>query len=215
MSNDAQLQDAVLSALRWEPSVTASHVGVTASAGIVTLTGHVDDFASKHAAETAALRVKGVKAVADELEIRLPFAKTRADDQIASAAVARLAWDVTIPQDAVQIRVEHGWVTLTGEVEWHYQKENAARNVGMLFGVLGVADHLTLKSRVSLHDLGRGVMDALHRSWVDPATIKVTASGGHVRLTGSVHSPHERTLAADAAWASPGTTWVDNELVID
>ena len=214
MSHDSQLQEAVLAALKWEPSVTAAHVGVTASAGVITLTGHVDNYASKHAAEIAASRVKGVKAVADELEIRLPFAVTRSDDQIASAAVDRMSWDVTVPRDTVKIRVEKGWVTLSGEVNWHYQRENAVRNIRPLFGVIGISDQISIKPRVNVTDISDGIMEALHRSWFDPKTIKVTAEGGTVRLSGVVHSPDDRETAAEAAWAAPGTTSVENELAI-
>ncbi len=214
MLHDDQLQQAVFASLKWEPSVTAAHIGVTASAGVVTLTGHVDNYASKHAAEMAASRVKGVKAVADEIEIRLPFAVTRADDQIASAAVERLAWDVTVPRDAVHVRVEKGWVTLSGEVDWHYQKENAARNIRTLFGVIGISNQVELKPRVNVLDISDDIMDALNRSWFDPKTIHVSANGGTVRLTGTVHSPHDRETAAEAAWAAPGTISVENDIAI-
>jgi osmotically-inducible protein OsmY len=115
MSNDRDLQNAVLAELTWEPSVTAAHIGVTASAGVVTLTGHVGSFAEKHAAETAARRVKGVKAVAEEIEIRLSSDFERTDDQIAAAVVERLFWDVTVPRDSAKVQIENGWVTLTGE----------------------------------------------------------------------------------------------------
>ena len=214
MSHDNQLQQAVTASLKWEPSVTAAHIGVTASAGVVTLTGHVDNYASKHAAEMAASRVKGVKAVADEIEIRLPDAVSRADDQIAAAAVERLAWDVTVPQDAVHVRVEKGWVTLTGEVDWHYQKENAARHVRTLFGVVGITDQISLRARVNVLEIGDDITDALRRSWFDPETITVTASGGTVRLGGTVRFPHDREAAAEVAWAAPGTTSVDNEIAV-
>ena len=214
MSHDSQLQETVLAALRWEPSVTSAHVGVTASAGVVTLTGHVDSYASKHAAEIAASRVKGVKAVADEIEIRLPSALIRGDDEIAQAAVNRLFWDVTVPRDAIHIRVESGWVTLTGEVEWHYQKENAVRNVRPLFGVIGITDQIAIRPRVDVMDISDSIMDALHRSWFDTDTIKVTAQGGTVRLSGVVHSVGDRQTAAEAAWSAPGTTSVENEIAI-
>jgi osmotically-inducible protein OsmY len=214
MSQDSHLQEAVLAALKWEPSVTAAHVGVAARDGVVTLTGHVENYASKHAAEIAASSVKGVKAIADELEIRLPFAITRSDDEIATAAVDRLAWDVTVPRDAVKIRVENGWVTLTGEVEWHYQKDNAAKNIRPLFGVIGISDQVTIRPRVDVSHISDHIMEALHRSWFDPKTITVSADGGTVRLRGTVHSPHDRWTASEAAWAAPGTTSVENELVI-
>lgn len=118
MSQDSLLQLAVLAELGWDPSVTASHIGVTANAGVVTLTGHVETYAEKLAAENAARRVKGVKAVAEELEVELPFERIRGDDDIAAAVLDRLAWDVSIPPDAVSVKVEQGWIVLTGDVNW-------------------------------------------------------------------------------------------------
>jgi osmotically-inducible protein OsmY len=129
MLNDSQLQQAVLAELKWEPSIAAAHIGVTAKAGVVALTGHVESFMEKHAAETAAGRVKGVKAVAEEIEVRLPFDTKRGDEEIAAAAIERFSWDVSVPPDAVKVKVEKGWITLTGVVDWHYQKEAAEQDV--------------------------------------------------------------------------------------
>ena len=112
MSNDSQLQQAVLAELKWEPSVTAAHIGVTAKGGVVALTGHVESFVEKQAAETAAARVRGVKAVAEEIEVRLPFDTKRSDEEIAAAAIERLSWDVSVPRDAIKVRVEKGWAYL-------------------------------------------------------------------------------------------------------
>ena len=117
MSQDSQLQQSILAEFDWEPSVTAGHIGVTASGGVVTLSGHVDSYAKKLAAETAARRVKGVKAVAEEIEVRLPFETKRSDEEIAAAAVSRLAWNVSVPRDSIGVKVEDGWVTLTGQVD--------------------------------------------------------------------------------------------------
>ncbi|HEY5106476.1 MAG TPA: BON domain-containing protein [Caulobacteraceae bacterium] len=214
MSRDHELQQAVLEELSWEPSVTAAHIGVAANAGVVTLTGHVESFANKHAAETAALRVKGVKAVAEEIEVHLPFDRKRGDDQIAAAAIDRLAWDVSIPKDAVKVKVENGWVNLTGQVEWHYQHEAAQQDVRRLLGVVGVSNQITIKPRVDVSDIGNDIKSALHRSWFDPEAVRVSAEAGRVRLTGTVHSPHERYVAAAAAWAAPGVTTVENDIAI-
>ena len=122
MPFDKQLQQAVLAELDWRPSVVAGHIGVTADAGIVTLTGHVESFAEMHAAETATRRVRGVKAVAEEIRVELPFERVRRDDDIAAAALERLAWDTWVPPDAITVKVEQGWITLTGQVPWYYQK---------------------------------------------------------------------------------------------
>ena len=135
MSHDSQLQQAVLAELNWEPSVTAANIGVTAKSGVVALTGHVGSYVEKYAAETAARRVKGVKAVAEELEVRLPSDIERDDADIAEAALDRLAWDASVPNDTVKIKVESGLVTLTGEVDWHYQKTAAERDVGGMYKI--------------------------------------------------------------------------------
>ncbi len=215
MSDDKQLQERVLAELRWDPSVTAAHIGVAANAGVVTLTGHVDSYAEKRAAETAAHRVKGVKAVAEEIEVRLPFETKRDDDDIAAAAVDRLAWDVSVPRDAVKIKVEDGWITLSGEVNWYYQKEAAEQDVRRLFGVTGVSNKVSIKPRVNALNIRDDIMHAMDRSWFfDPKTITVSAVGGKVRLTGTVPSLHDWKVAASTAWAAPGVTDVENNLIV-
>jgi osmotically-inducible protein OsmY len=215
MSNDDHLRRAVLAELKWEPGVTAAHIGVTAEAGVVTLTGHVETLAEKHAAEAAALRVKDVHAVADELEVRLRPETRLTDDAIAAAAMERLAWDVSVPLGSVQVIVEDGWVTLSGEVEWHYQRAAAEQDVQRLHGVVGVNNRIAIKSILQASDIGDEIMHALHRSWFfDPKTINVTAEDGTVRLTGTVHSAHERQVAAATAWSAPGVTEVENHIRI-
>ena len=214
MSHDSELQQAVLSELGWEPSVTAAHIGVAASAGVVTLTGHVKTYAEKHAAETAAARVKGVKAVAEELEIKFDTGMSRTDEAIATAAVDRLAWDVSVPYDSVKVKVEKGWVTLSGQVNWKYQKEAAEQDVSRLFGVLGVSNQTTIKAKVDTSNLSDDIKHALHRAWFDPKTVDVSAEGGRVKLTGTVHSMHDRLMAGDTAWAAPGATHVENDIAV-
>ena len=216
MSQDSNLQQAVTAELGWEPSITAAHIGVTAENGVVTLSGHVNSFVQKHAAEDAARRVKGVRAVAEEIEVRLAFESERGDGDIATAAVNRLAWDMSVPRDAIKVQVEHGWVTLTGTVEWHYQKVAAVSAIRSLMGVVGVSDQMVLRPRVSTGNISDNIMHALHRSWFfDPDTIKVTASGGDIRLTGFVKSWHDRQVASETAWAAPGATSVVNELMVE
>lgn len=216
MSHDSELQKAVTAELGWEPSVIAAHIGVTANAGIVTLTGHVSSYAEKHAAEVATGRVKGVRAVAGELEVRLPFETKRTDEEIAAAAVERLSWDVSVPRDAVQVRVDKGWITLSGEVDFHFQKRLAEENVRRLIGVTGVTDQVAIRPRVDASGLSEDITHALHRSWVlDPKTVTVTAEGGRVHLTGTVQTYHDRQIAADTAWAAQGVTDVENDLSIN
>jgi osmotically-inducible protein OsmY len=215
MPNDNRLQQAVLEELNWEPSVTAAHIGVTANAGIVTLTGHVESFAQKHAAEVAVRRVKGVKAVAGEIEVRLPYETKRSDEEIAGAAIGRFEWDVSIPRDTVKVTVDKGWVTLTGEVDWYYQKDSASMDVRTLYGVTGVSNQITIKPTVNTSNISDDIMHALGRSWFfDPRTIVVSAQGGKVRLTGTVSSWHDRQIAATTAWAAPGATAVENDIAV-
>jgi osmotically-inducible protein OsmY len=214
MSNDTVLKESILAELLWEPSVSAAHIGVTARDGVITLTGHVQTYAEKHAAEAAVRRVKGVKAIAEEIEVKLSFDVKRTDEDIAGAIVSRLAWDSTIPKDAVKATVQDGWVTLTGEVNWHFEHDAAAQEVRKLWGVIGVTNEITVKSRVDTSNVREDINRALHRSWFDPQNIKVTAEGGRVKLTGTVHSWSDRMLAGTTAWAAPGATVVENDLVI-
>jgi osmotically-inducible protein OsmY len=216
MSNetDAILKTTVLAELAWEPAVTAAHIGVTARDGVITLSGHVERFAEKQAAQSAVLRVKGVKAVAEEIEVKLPFDVKRGDDDIASAAVERLAWDSTLPRGAVKVTVQDGWVTLTGEVDWHFEHDAAAQDVRRLWGVIGVSNQITLKPRVNTYNLTSEISAALHRSWFAPNDIKVVADGGKVTLTGHVKSWSERELAGSTAWGARGATDVENYLII-
>ena len=214
MSTDATLKDSVLAELAWEPSVTAAHIGVTARDGVVTLSGHVQRFAEKQGAQSAALRVKGVKAVAEEIEVKLPFDTIRSDDDIARAAIDRLSWDSTLPKDAVKVTVQDGWVTLTGEVGWHFEHDAAAEDVRHLWGVVGVSNQITLKPTVDTHNLASKISGALNRSWFNPEGIEVTADGGTVTLRGHVKSWSERDLAGSTAWAAPGATDVENYLII-
>lgn len=214
MSQDRQLQEAVLSQFMWEPSIDGAHIGVAANNGVVTLTGHVETYMQKHSAEKAAARVRGVKAVAQELEVRLAHNAKRNDEDIARAAVDRLAWEVSLPHDAIKVKVEKGWVTLTGEVEWQYQKESAERHVRNLIGVVAVSNEMKIKPRANASNISADIDSALHRSWFDREQITVTTDGGKVKLTGSVHSPSERWTAGSTAWGSPGATSVENDLVI-
>jgi osmotically-inducible protein OsmY len=215
MSNDNMLQKAVIAELSWEPMVTSAHIGVTANSGVITLTGHVASFMEKHAAETAASRVKGVKAVAEEIEIKLAGDMRRTDDQIAAAALEGFAWDVSIPKDRIKVTVEKGWVSLTGEVDWHFQKDAAEHDVRRLFGVVGVSNQIVIKPLTRPSDVHEKIMTALNRSWFDPAHISVSAEGGVVQLDGNVRSWHERQLAETAAWGAPGVTHVQDNITIN
>ena len=214
MYNDQNLRDAVLEELAWEPSVTAAHIGVTAREGVVTLSGHVESFVEKHAAESAVRRLKGVKAVAEEIEVRLPDDIRRDDADIARAAISKLTWNSSVPVDAISVVVEKGWVTLSGKVEWHFQSEAVVCDVRPLWGVVGVTNDIRIRPPVNTAILVGDITRALNRAWGDPRSIKVTADGGRVRLTGTVHSWSDRVLAAKTAWAAPGAAAVENDLII-
>ena len=210
---DSDVKRDVLNELMWDQSVTASHVKVSANDGIVTLSGSVPHYIEKVAAEHAAKRVGGVKAVADELEVKGEFDKS--DEEIARAALNALKWNYSVPND-IKVTVEKGWITLDGEADWDYQR-NAARNaVGELLGVSGVTNSMTLKSSAAIPtDIKNRIEEALKRSAeAEGRQITVAVSGDKVTLTGHVHSFSEVEDARLAAWNSPGVMSVVNNLTI-
>lgn len=216
MKSDVQLQLDVIDELRWEPSIATQEIGAAVKDGVVTLAGYVQCYAQKVAAERAAARVAGVKAVADDLQVRLPSELERSDTEIAHAAVESLAWDALVPDDRLQVKVANGWVTLEGEVEWQFQREAAERCIQGLIGVRGVTD------RVVVHPAGDAtaevthkIKDALRRSAeIDAARITVESHDGSVTLRGSVRSWAEREDAERAAWSAPGITKVVDQIAI-
>jgi len=215
MSDDKQLKQNILAELAWEPSINAAHIGVTTHNGVATIGGHVEHYFEKRAAEAAAGRVKGVKAVVEDIEVRVPAYGKQTDEELATAALNRLASDISVPRDAIKLTVEKGWVTLNGAVDWHYQLDAAAQDVRGLMGVIGVSNNITIKPRVNVSNLSDDIMHALNRSWFfDPTTINVSASDGRVKLTGTVDSWNEREIAAATAWAAPGATSVENNIVV-
>ena len=212
---DEQIKTAVLEELRWEPSVTEAHIGVTARDGVVTLTGNVRSFAERYAAEQAVQRVKGVKAVAADIEVRLPFEVKRRDEEIAAAIVDHLAWDSEVPKDAIKAKVSKGAVTLTGQVDYHFQQQAAESHVRRLSGVISVMNDVTIKPQVDTPHLSDDIQHALNRSWFfDPELVHVSAQGGKVKLSGTVHTPHDRHKAAMTAWAARGATSVENDILV-
>ena len=213
---DKILKQNVLDELAWEPSVNAAHIGVTARDGVVTLTGHVCSYTEKLAAERATGRVSGVKAVAEELEVRYLDGAATTDEDIAKRAIQSLAWDVSIPDDKVKIKVEKGWVTLTGNVDWHYQKHDVESHIRKLQGVMGVFDNITIKPTVHVSDVRSKIVAAFGRSAeIDADDIIVTSDGGKVTLSGDVATFSEKWLAQSTAWSAPGVTQVENLLTVN
>jgi osmotically-inducible protein OsmY len=212
---DEQIQKDVLSELKWDARVQPNEIGVMVKDGVVTLTGWVDSYTKKWAAEEAAHRVRGVKAVANEIEVRLPSASERTDADIAAAVARALEWDAFIPLDRLDVTVAKGWVTLKGEVEWQYQKEDAERVVRRLTGVKGVTNLITVKPRITPSELKQKIEQALVRSAeTDAQRITVEVEGSKVILKGTVRSWAEREEAARVAWLAPGVTSVENRITL-
>jgi len=215
MKSDMELKQDVVNELQWEPSVNEAHIGVTVKDGIVTLTGHIPSYAEKQGAETAAKRVYGVKAVADELDVKLPGSSKHTDADIAQACVSALKFNYSVPDERIKVVVSSGRVTLEGEVEWQYQRETAMNAVRYLSGVVSVSNNITVKACVSPSDVKIKIEAAFRRSAViDARRVSVDARDGKVVLRGSVRSWVEREEAQQAAWAAPGVTAVENQLAV-
>jgi osmotically-inducible protein OsmY len=212
---DKLLKQHVQSALDWEPSLDASDIGISVDEAVVTLRGNVASYAEKIAAERVALRVYGVKAVANDLAVRLVSGFERTDTEIAQAAVAALKWNTVVPNDRVTVTAANGWLTLNGTLDWQYQKDAAARAVRDLMGVKGVTNNIAVQPRAKTMDVRDKIEAAFKRSAeIDARRINVTATDGKVILSGNVHSWAERQEAERAAWAAPGVTQVEDRLTI-
>lgn len=211
---DGNLQQAVIDELDWEPSVNAADIGVTTKEGVVTLRGRVATYAEKLAAEKAAGRVTGVKAVAEELEVHWLFDPPD-DGDIAQAAIQALSWDVEVPKDGVTVKVEKGLVTLAGTVDSHFQSRAAVKAVARLRGVRRVSNEIAIRPPVAASDVKSRIKAALSRhAQIDADKIDVTTEGGKVTLTGTVESWQERRVAEHTAWSAPGVERVDDRLTV-
>jgi osmotically-inducible protein OsmY len=212
---DKELKQHVQNALDWEPSLDAIDIGISVDESVVTLRGNVASYAEKIAAERTALRVYGVKAVANDLAVHLVNGFERTDTEIAQAAVAALRWNTVVPGDRVTVTAANGWLTLNGTLDWQYQKDAAARAVRDLMGVKGVMNNITVQPRVKTIDVRDKIEAAFKRSAeIDARRINVTAADGKVILSGNVHSWAERQEAERAAWAAPGVKQVEDRLTI-
>jgi osmotically-inducible protein OsmY len=214
--DDKQLRQNIIDELEFEPSVDAQDIGVAVSDGVVTLSGHVFSYAQKVAAQHAVQRIKGVRAIAQEIEVRYPGEKKTADDEIAKRALNILKWDAVIPEEMVKVTVQKGWVLLTGEVDWQFQKKAAEDAIRKLSGVTGVSNSIVIKPRVSASDIKKKIEAALARNaHVESRAIRVNVSDGNkVRLEGAVDSWDDRDIVENAAWSVPGVQSVDNRLAI-
>ncbi|MGZ5920303.1 MAG: BON domain-containing protein [Rhizomicrobium sp.] len=214
--SDKRLQQDVIDELDFEPSVNAAHIGVTASNGVVTLSGHVGSYAEKIAAERAAKRVKGVQAIAQEIEVRYPSDKKTADDEIAGRVVSILQWSAVVPRDSVQVKVQDGWVTLTGQVNWQFERAAAEAEIRRLSGVAGVINSITIRPRVEATDVKHRIEEALKRNAeVEAGGVRVSVlGGGKIALDGKVHDWRERDAVKRAAWSAAGVMAVEDRLAI-
>ena len=212
---DIQLRQEVLDELEFDPVIDAAHIGVTVDGGVVTLTGHVSSYAEKLAAEAAVRRVRGVRAIAEEIEVRYPGHKQTSDDEIARRALSILRWDVFVPDEAIKLTVHKGLVTLAGEVQRYFQKYAAETAIRKLSGVTGVVNDITIKPTANVANIKGKIEDALKRhAEVEAKGIRVTVLNDEVTLDGKVDSWDERQAVISAAWSAPGVRSVEDNLTV-
>ncbi len=215
MKTDSQLQQDVHAELQWEPAVHAARIGVQAKDGVVTLAGQVDTCQEKWAAERAAQRVPGVTALASDLQVQLTSLGRRADGDIAQSVANVLAWSAALPADAIQVVVEGGWVTLSGDVDWQYQRQAAIDSVRLLFGVTGVSNDIRIRPKLQAAPVQSEIEAALQRSALaDAKAISVAVHGSDITLSGHVRNWAERATATQSAWGTPGVRNVVDMLTL-
>ncbi len=212
---DYEIQQDVIDEMNWDPSVLSTQLSISTKDGIVTLKGTVPHYYQKSLAESAAQRVGGVKAVVDEIEVNLDKSYQKSDESLAGAASNALAWDYSVPEEGIKIAVEKGWITLSGETDWVFEKEAAKKAVEHLVGVRGVRNNLSVKPKVFPSDIKEKIQAAFKRSAeIEGREIDVVVRGNKVTLEGKVHSLHEQTEAGLTAWNAPGVMVVENNIQI-
>lgn len=212
--DDKLVRKLVEDELQFQPSVDAAHIGVSVNKGIVHLNGRIPSFAQKAAIESAVKRVKGVRGYVEDLIVQ-PNGDARSDDALAIQAANILEWDTVLPKDAVKVKVERGWVTLSGDVEWAFQRAAAERGLHRLQGVRGVSNLIMIKPKVTAQDVKHRIEQALERqAELEADGITITVQDGKVRLDGKVRAWRERDIIERAAWAAPGVTAVDDHMTV-
>jgi osmotically-inducible protein OsmY len=215
VKTDSQLQKDVMDELQWEPRVDHANIGVAAKDGVITLSGYVSSYAAKIAAEKATRRVKGVRGLAEEIDVRFPSDPKTSDPEIAKRIADMFDWSVTIPRGKIAVKVEHGWVTLSGDVDYHFHRESAKELAGRINGVKGVTNLIAVKKAPSTADVRERIVAAFKRSAdLDASTITVVTDGDTVRLGGKVHAWYERQIAERAAWAAPGVNKIEDNIMV-
>lgn len=213
---ESQLRQDIIDEYEFDPSFDGRHVGVAVDRNVVTLSGHVNSYAEKLAAIAATRRVKGVHAIAENIEVRYPFQSKTADDQIAQRASDILTWDTIVPSNSVDVLVQDGWITLTGDVDWHYERAAAEDDVRKLSGVVGVTNNIKIRPHVDASDIRGKIESALKRhAEVEADAIRITVQNGNkVLLEGNVDNWDERHKVENAALSTPGVSSVDDRLTI-
>jgi osmotically-inducible protein OsmY len=216
MKTDSELKKDVLAELSWDALVPEAKIGVAVQEGVVTLSGHLDNYAEKVAARRAVERVSGVKAIAMEMEVLPQGLHKRSDTEIAMAVEHALGWNASVPKDRVKVTVEKGWLTLSGELDWNFQRRAVERMLRPLKGVVGITDDITLKELPLPVNIATRIQDALLRQASREARrIDISMQGSVVTLRGHVHSWAERNAAEGATWSAPGVSRVNNELRVE
>jgi osmotically-inducible protein OsmY len=215
MKTDAQIQKDVMDELNWEPRLKASEIGVSVDDGIVCLAGFVENYSQKLNAEKSIQKITGVRGLVNNINVKLTHDGQKNDLEIAEAVANAMKWNTTIPDQEIKVKVENGWVTLNGEVEWDFQRQAAHKESAKLLGVRGVINNISLKPRATVNDVKSKILKSFERNAVlDAKGIKVDVNGSKITISGTVHSWEERSDAEIAAWSAPGVTDVNNKIEV-